>query len=532
MDKDLKINNKDNSKNNYTFIKNNLNIHEKIIFKDYDSKEKRKQKFDEMLNQKIIFNNKIYFIGFGSVGRPLFWILLKILIIDIKNITIIDERDITTELKKLCPNNNGINVIKTRLKENNYLNLLKNLSFNDLIIDVGDDISTIDIMKLSQDRGCNYISSCIQVWDKFNLYGTKKLFNDLSIKETHNRINEFNKTIINKNFNGIVSMGCNPGNVSLWTKIGLINIARSKGMKIKEIQSMKYNLLAQTLGVQTIHISEKDTQRTNNPKKFDEYCNTWSMTVESYYGEGLSCLEISWGTHEPKIKDQFKKAEIINNDENFLICSKIGIYSYAQSWLPICGRYIGNLIPHDESNTIGEFLTIKNNNIIEYKPSVYYIYHSSNDAMLSVDEFKQNNEVKQNNYRLLTDEIIDGRDILGLTFYLEDKKSYWIGSLLSIEESRDLFNHEINEFINATNVQVIAGYLSGILYFIDLGNEKKGKMSPDDLPEYLISYQLPFLGEFIFDEKDNFKLSIVENNKTTSIGETNNWIFKNFLIEY
>lgn len=256
------------------------------------------------------------------------------------------------------------------------------------------------------------------------------------------------------------------------------------------------------------------------------------MTVDSYYGEGLSCIEISWGTHEPKIKDTFMKNEIINRDEDFLICSKIGIYSYAQSWVPICDRYIGNLIPHDESNTIGEFLTIKNNGLIEYKPSVYYVYHASNDAMLSVDEFKQNNEVQQDNYRLLTNEIMDGRDILGLTYYLKDKSSYWIGSLLSIQESRDLFNHEIDEFINATNVQVIAGYLSGILYFIDLGNEKKGKMSPDDLPEYLMTYQLPLLGEFIFDKKDNFKLSIVENDKTKSIGETNEWNFRNFLIEY
>jgi len=523
------MNNKDYSVNKDLYIKNILDMNEKYVFKKYDSKEKRKQKFDEILNKKIIFNNKIYFIGFGSVGRPLFWILLKMLVIDIKNITIIDERDINMELNKLCPNNKGISIIKTRLNQHNYLQILKNLSFNDLIIDVADNISTIDIMKLSQERGCNYISSCIQEWDKFEVYGTKKLFNYLSIRQIHKRINEFNKTIVNKNFNGIVSMGCNPGNVSLWTKFGLLKIAKERNISIK---NKEYNLLAKELGVQTIHISEKDTQRTNNPKKLGEYCNTWSMTVDSYYGEGLSCLEISWGTHEPKIKDEFIKSEIINNDEDFLICSKIGIYSYAQSWVPICGRYVGNLIPHDESNTIGEFLTIKNNGHIEYKPSVYYVYHASNDAMLSVDELKQNNEVKQDNYRLLTDEIIDGRDILGLTYYLKDKSSYWIGSLLSIQESRDLFNHEIDEFINATNVQVVAGYLSGILYFIDLGNEKKGKMSPDDLPEYLITYQLPFLGEFIFDKKDNFKLSIIENNKTTSIGETTDWNFKNFLIEY
>jgi serine/threonine protein kinase len=45
-------------------------------------------------------------------------------------------------------------------------------------------------------------------------------------------------------------------------------------------------------------------------------------------------------------------------------------------------------------------------------------------------------------------EIIEGRDILGLTYFLEDKSIYWVGSMLSIDESRDLFDNSINNFIN------------------------------------------------------------------------------------
>ncbi len=493
-----------------------------FVFTKFDTQEKRIKKFQKLCENKRFFSNKIFLIGFGSIGRPLLWVLFKIMDINPSNVTIIEERDITEEYNKLF--NFKMKIVKTRLSQNNYLELLKDLSNNDIIIDAADELSTIDIINLCQERGANYISSCIQEWNKFINYTTKQDFVNDSIYSLHKKIDDYNNKIENKNFNAIVSMGCNPGNVSLWTKYGILKIAKEKNI---DFQNKNYNIIAKELGVQTIHISEKDTQVTNKPKKSNEYCNTWSMSIKSYYGEGLSCLELSWGTHEPK-----PKKSVLYNDETFIISSKIGVYTSAQSWVPICNRFIGNLIPHDESNTIGKQLTIINNGKLEYKPSVYYVYHSCNDAMLSVDEMKQNLETYQTNYRLLTNEIVDGRDILGLTFYLEDKSVYWIGSLLSIHEARLLFNNQLNDFINATNTQVIAGYISGILYFLDIGDKKYGKMSPDDLPEYIIKYQLPFLGDFVFEKAPNFKLSIVENNINTRIDSTSNWTFNNFLIEY
>ena len=502
---------------------NNFDFTNKYVFEKYNTPEKRKKQFNKLCENKREFINKIYLVGFGSVGRPLLWVLFKILEINPNNVTIIDERDITEEFKKLFKFN--IKTIKTRLSKNNFNELMKDLSYNDLIIDAADELSTIDIMNLCQERGANYISSCIQDWNKFNNYTTNKLYFEQSIFSLHNKINDFNNKIKHKNFNAIVSMGCNPGNVSIWTKFGLLKIADEKKIKI---ENKDYNVISKEIGLQTLHISEKDTQISSIPKKINEYCNTWSMSIKSYFGEGLSCLEISLGTHEPKIEKN-----IVYNDNSFIISSKIGIYSYAQSWIPFCNRIIGNLIPHDESNTIGQKLTIKNKNgDIKYKPSVYYVYHACNDAMLSVDELKQNTENYQNNYRCLTNEIIDGRDILGLTYFLEDKSVYWIGSLLSIQEARDLFDNQINEFINATNVQVLSGYISGILYIMDLGNQKLGKLTPDDIPEYIIRYQLPFLGEFIFDKANNFNLTIVENNINTKVDKTNEWTFNNFIIEY
>jgi homospermidine synthase len=51
----------------------------------------------------------------------------------------------------------------------------------------------------------------------------------------------------------------------------------------------------------------------------------------------------------------------------------------------------------------------------------------------------------------MTDEIIDGRDVLGLTYYLENGEVFWIGSTLGIDEARKLFDSEFNDYVNATN---------------------------------------------------------------------------------
>ena len=61
---------------------------------------------------------------------------------------------------------------------------------------------------------------------------------------------------------------------------------------------------------------------------------------------------------------------------------------------------------------------------------------------------------------------------------------------------RYIFDNECDDFINATISQVVAGYLSGIIHLINT-KEYTGLIFPDDLPQSIIKYQLPFLGDFI-----------------------------------
>jgi len=505
----------------------------KILYSEYGTFQKRKNKLNELFKNKIKFNNKLYIIGMGAIGKPLLWLITKIFDMNFNNLIIIEERNIYDDIIKISPEPYKIQ-INTKITQHNYKQILDNLDEGDIIIELGTGIGTLDIIRYCNIKKAHFINSASSFWDD-DCDDIKSEIDDNMMKKyslynIHKIIDKFNFNLSEINCNAIICLGCNPGNISIWLKIALLNLAEIE--KINNIN--EWNKLAQKLGIQVIHISEYDSQIINKPKKMDEYCNTWGESMYPFYSESCSSVEISWGTHEKKITKYIKKKDINYNNDNYVILNKIALYTQAQSWVPYKEKFIGNLIPHDETYTIGKLLTISKNSTIIYKPSVYYIYHPCNDAYLSLDELKERSEIFQLNTRLLTTEIIDGKDIIGLTLFLENKNVYWIGSTLDINESRELFDNQINHLINATILQVIAGIFSGLVHIIELNNKKiyNGLMEPDDLPyNELIKYQLPFLGNFILTKINDYKIYINNNDLTKCIDATNKWTFNNFLVQ-
>lgn len=479
----------------------------------------RKERIDKIrsMYKSYEFEGKIYFFGFGAVGKPLLFMLLKIIKMNPKNILVIDKENVAEDIKYFT--DQGVSYIKTIINDKTYQIILRNAGKNDIIVDCAYGINTYDLINLCQQKGCNYINSCIEDWDYKVIDNPIKY----SIYNKHQELKNLNDSFPIKNFNAIISMGCNPGNVSIWVKVGLEMINKKYNYSYENLAE-----LAQKLGVQVIHISERDTQIIKTPKKTDEYCNTWSTDGEAYYEEALGCVEASWGTHENKIPDN-----VIVQENNFIIIDKMGIYEYAQSVVPIYGRFIGNIIRHDECHTIGKGLEVKKDGILLYKPSVYYVYNPCDSARLSIEEFKEKDFRYQKKYRLLTDEITEGRDILGLTFFLENKEVYWIGSTLCVDEAREIYENSFNKWVNATNVQVMIGYLSGLIHIIDLLKENKyeGLLTPEDLPyKKIMKFSEPFLGEFIFKKIDDFKILKYKKKFTDNNLYTNDWQFENFLV--
>ena len=86
----------------------------------------------------------------------------------------------------------------------------------------------------------------------------------------------------------VLEHGANPGLISHFTKHALLDIARQaladkkfSGSQAEKIahhaKAQELNYLAYQLGVKVIHCSERDTQITDQPKRVNEFANTWSV---------------------------------------------------------------------------------------------------------------------------------------------------------------------------------------------------------------------------------------------------------------
>lgn len=477
----------------------------------------RKAAVESMRNIKE-FNNKLVIIGCGAIGTALIPMLFKFIKFNPVNLTVIDmQSDKFSNLTKFI--NMGIKTRNIKLTKDNAKNILINelkLGQDDLIIDASYEINTNFMFTLCSEYGISYTNSSVEVWKDEPEY--KPI--DYTFYSRINSIEDLHKQILIKKNNFIISLGCNPGNVNIWTLYALDMINK----RITNYKYKTYAELAQKLGLRVIHVSERDTQITSNPKKTGEYLNSWSSDAISWYDEALSHLEISWGTHEKTKPD---KVNLELSNEYQYIINKIGCESMAYSYTPINKNLTGMLIRHEECYTICRKLTLKDSsNKIIYKPSSYYIYKISDSGMVSTQEIKDLIGEYQKNTRLMTSDITQGIDELGCTLFFASGDIYWVGSLLDIREARLIYDNKFNNIINATILQVVAGYIGSILYLIELIENKEyhGFMMPEDMPiDKFIKWTKPLLGPFgIIKVKD---WTVEPQNKH------NLWQFSDFLVD-
>ena len=107
---------------------------------------------------------------------------------------------------------------------------------------------------------------------------------------------------------------------------------------------------------------------------------------------------------------------------------------------------------------------------------------------------------------------------MGLTFFLENGDIFWIGSLLDIDEAREVFSNKFSHKMNATTVQVVGGYLSGIMFAVEQHRQGNKKLYvPDDLPAQDIFNKMKmFYGEFVFTKVDNWDFRNINRRRNFS----------------
>ena len=478
----------------------------------------------------IEFKNKVLFVGYGAVAECTLPILFRHIKVPAKNVTIMDFENRTEKLKPWTKK--GVRFVRDRVTETNMGSLLKQyVGQGDILIDLAWNIDALEILQWCRDNGVMYINTSTELWDP---YKTGSHPTEKTLYWRHMNLRRMLKKWKTKGATAVIEHGANPGLISHFVKQGLLDIGKKliadkkvKGAAAKKIAKLSeagsFNELAQALGVKVIHCSERDTQITDKPKQVDEFVNTWS--IEGFREEGTTTAEMGWGTHEktlPKYAYTHKEGP-----KNQICLARMGINTWVRSYVP--GWDIqGMVVRHGEAFTISDKLTVWKNGKAVYRPTMHYAYCPCDEAISSLHEMRGYNYKLNVNQRIMNDEITSGADVLGALIMGHPYKSWWVGSDLSIEESRRLVPHQ-----NATTMQVAISVTAELMWMIQIPLESV--RVADDLPhDYILKISKPYLGKWISKPYDWTPL---KNRDTTfdkfakpDLDPKDPWQFKNFLI--
>ena len=479
------------------------------------------------------FDGRILLLGCGSVSQCLQPLLLRHLAMDFSKLTVLDFEDLAGSIPQTLAA--GATYVRERIAQENLSDELgKHLGDGDLLINLSWNIDTGDIVEWCQNHGVLYVDTSVELWDPYENQLTTTP-QDRTLYARHMRLRERAKTWKPNGPTAVVEHGANPGLVSHWTKVALEDIAAAMLRQSEldadarralrdALESKDYAKLGQATGTKVIHISERDTQVGNEPKRVGEFVNTWS--VEGFYEEGIAPAEMGWGTHEPSLPALAYQHE--SGPRNQICLAQTGITTYVRSWVPEGGPIIGMVVRHGEAFTISDHLTVWENGEAVYRPTVHYAYLPTDAAMDSLHECRMNGYKLQDDWRIMNDEITEGMDELGVLLLGHGLNGWWVGSQLDINETRSLVRGQ-----NATTLQVAASVL-GAVYWI-VRNPNRGLCVPDDLDHAeVLDVANPYLGKVPSVQTDWTPRSAAYEPFANFRPKTGNddepWAFENFLV--
>lgn len=464
------------------------------------------------------FEGRILCLGFGSIGQGILPLILRHLDMDPRRISIVtaDERGLDVARE------HDVDITIERLNRRNYRKLLQSrLSAGDLLLNLTVDVSSVALIEVCQKLGVLYVDTCIEPWP--GGYTNPKLSGSERSNYTLRESARALKAKYPDGHTAVVGHGANPGLVSHFVKQALLNIARDTRLKHQPPASREdWADLAHRLGVKVIHIAERDTQVAATPKEPGEFVNTWS--IDGFIGEGCQPAELGWGTHEKKLPKDAGRHSFGPRCAIYL--NRPGASVRVRTWTPLEGPFHGFLITHNESISIADYYSVRNGRgKVTYRPTVHYAYHPCDDAVLSMHELNGKNYVPQKRQRLLSaEDIIEGRDELGVLLMGHKKNAYWYGSQLSNAETRALVNHN-----NATGLQVTITALAGMIWAIE--NPRRSICDADELDhDRILEICMPYLGEVVGVYSKWTPLQGRESLFPEDLDHSDPWQFKNIRV--
>src|ERR1700719_1029013 len=461
----------------------------------------------------IEFPGRILLVGFGSIGQGVLPLILRHIGIAPERLTIVTAEDKGNEEAAKY----GIKFVKERLTRENFRRVLNPLlGRGDFLINVAVEASRIALIKLCWEKGAMYLDTCLAPWpggytDPTVPTGQRTSY---ALREEALALRSGNARAPT----AVLTHGANPGLVSRFVKQALLNVAADTKVDPRNPAARaEWGELARRLAVKTIHIAERDTQISSNPKQPGEFVNTWS--IDGFVSEGSQPSEMGWGTHERNFPRDGKRHDFGCLAAIYL--TQPGAATRVRTWTPRAGHFHGFCITHGEAISMADYFTVREGSQVAYRPTVHYAYHPCDSAVMSVHELAGRNYVQQKRQRILMDDITGGIDELGVLLAGHKKNAYWYGSQLSTEEARKLAPYN-----NATSLQVTSAVLSGVVWAME--NPNSGLVEPDEMDfRRCVDICLPYLGPLAGQYTDWTPLHERERLFPEDIDKNDPWQFKN-----
>ncbi|AUX24635.1 homospermidine synthase [Sorangium cellulosum] len=436
----------------------------------------------------IDFGGRIVIVGCGSIGQTVLPLLHRHVPHTGDGLVVLSADEQGRKVAENC----GASFAHTHLTPSNLRAILtRYVRSGDLLLNLSVDVGSMDLIRFCASQGALYVDSSIEPWP--GVFDNAML--DM-VERTNfvarERVRDLAVELGPDAPTAVVAHGANPGLVSHFVKRALLDLDRElRDGSARPTKPEEWAQLACDLGVTCIQISERDTQVSSRPKRHGEFINTWS--IDGFVDELMQPSELSFGTaerHTPKHAREHRAGS------GTLYLERPGGATFARSWVPSLGGFQGMLVTHDEVFSIADYLSLRDGDRFVYRPSVMFVYHPCDDAMLSALELEGRGWKMQPTRRRLGPDIVSGMDELGVLLAGHSRNAYWYGSQLSIEDARRCVS-----LGNATSLQVAAGVIAGMIWAIR--HPRRGVVEPDELDfEECLEIASPYLGRMTSEFSD------------------------------
>ena len=455
----------------------------------------------------IEFNKRIVQLGFGAVGKSFFEKVTKEIKFDKEKYFIISKDKLEYSFFIELGGNLG-NFIVADINRKNFKQIFSEyLDEGDLLIDFADGVGTRDFVEWCAFKNVMYLNTGETDWDDnwYNIFEENLKKNEL--RECLRQKTNVNKHPI------VLQHGNNPGLVSHFVKSGLEYIVKTQFKKDKTLNALlkeyKFNEIARLLGLKEIHVNDIDNQKVKDEFNKNKLYSTWS--ADSFFFEMLSEATANIGTSEHiEYEQECKKIDLKNG---FLEFKDIALDKMGKTYYPK-GKFVGFLVPHEETITIAKALEVKNETEVIYRPTVIFLYLPCTFAvgflkfarvshdLTNTNTNTENQIIRGFKYPQVTqiiyqEQISYGTEYVGVLLLGDKFNPVWVGNRI---KSNFLYKDKKTSYWQTPTITPVAMSALAATCWMIKNKDKGGIYFPDDIKEYneIIKFAEKYISKTIY----------------------------------